>query len=368
MASLREIKDHIASVRSTLKITSAMKLVSSAKLRKAQQAVESMRAYQRELDKILVEVNGLSDSDLLKVDSRDGGNRVSVKDCGSAAYPPPCGRVAIVAIASNSSLCGAFNANVLRKVREMVDEIGADKVDVYAIGRKLAEPLSKGGAGFAPDILRRHARGLLKESFGSANPLDWQVALNALVNHPQYSEAQELADSLLSTYSDGDYSDILLVYNHFVSTASQKVVVESLLNAGGEGSGSYSFPKAGFPEAGAASENICHPRQDKRGDHEVVGSSEARLFSEAAPASDKYILEPGREQIIAAMIPQLRRLKLYAAILDSVASEHAARMIAMQAATDNAEDLLAELSLEYNKGRQAKITSEILDLVAGSRN
>ena len=340
MASLREIKDHIASVRSTLKITSAMKLVSSAKLRKAQQAVESMRAYQRELERILVEVNGLANSDLLKVDSRDGGNRVSVKDCGSAAYPPPCGRLAIVAIASNSSLCGAFNANVLRKVREMVDEIGADKVDVYAIGRKLAEPLSKGGAGLAPDILRRHARGLLKESFGSGNPLDWQVALNALVNHPQYSEAQELADSLLSAYSDGDYSDIILVYNHFVSTASQKVVVESLLNAAGEGSGSYPFP-----EAGAASENICHPRQDKRGDHEVVGSSEAILFSEAAPASDKYILEPGREQILAAMIPQLRRLKLYAAILDSVASEHAARMIAMQAATDNAEDLLAELSL-----------------------
>ena len=336
MASLREIKDHIASVRSTLKITSAMKLVSSAKLRKAQQAVESMRAYQRELERILVEVNGLADSDLLKVDSRGGGNRVSVNDYGSAICPPPCGRVSIVAIASNSSLCGAFNANVLRKVREMVDEIGADKVDVYAIGRKLAEPLSKGGAGLAPDILRRHARGLLKESFGTGNPLDWQVALNALVNHPQYSEAQELADSLLSAYSDGDYSDILLVYNHFVSTASQKVVVESLLNAGGEGSGSYPFPEAGFPEAGAA--------------------------------SDKYILEPGREQILAAMIPQLRRLKLYAAILDSVASEHAARMIAMQAATDNAEDLLAELSLEYNKGRQAKITSEILDLVAGSRN
>ena len=156
------------------------------------------------------------------------------------------------------------------RLGKMVDEIGADKVDVYAIGRKLAEPLSKGGAGLAPDILRRHARGLLKESFGSGNPLDWQVALNALVNHPQYSEAQELADSLLSAYSDGDYSDIILVYNHFVSTASQKVVVESLLNAAGEGSGSYPFP-----EAGAASENICHPRQDKRGDRsEAIGGVE----------------------------------------------------------------------------------------------
>ena len=360
MASLREIKDHIASVRSTLKITSAMKLVSSAKLRKAQQAVESMRAYQRELDKILVEVNGLANSDLLKVDSCDGGNRVSVNDYGSAICPPPCGRVAIVAIASNSSLCGAFNANVLRKVREMVDEIGADKVDVYAIGRKLAEPLSKGGAGLAPDILHRHALGLLKESFGSGNPLDWQAALNALVNHPQYSEAQELADSLLSAYSDGDYSDILLVYNHYVSTASQKVVVESLLNAGGEGFDSD-------PVRGSAP----HPSQAGAWappSNGAEGGTPLGVEALSASTGRDYILEPGREQILAAMIPQLRRLKLYAAILDSVASEHAARMIAMQAATDNAEDLLAELSLEYNKGRQAKITSEILDLVAGSRN
>ena len=128
-------------------------------------------------------------------------------------------------------------------------------------------------------------------------------------------------------------TNLVMTLNH-----EQKINdhLTAFLNAGGEGFGSYPFPEAGFPEAGAA--------------------------------SDKYILEPGREQILAAMIPQLRRLKLYAAILDSVASEHAARMIAMQAATDNAEDLLAELSLEYNKGRQAKITSEILDLVAGSRN
>ena len=320
MASLREIKDHIASVRSTLKITSAMKLVSSAKLRKAQQAVESMRAYQRELERILVEVNGLANSDLLKVDSRDGGNRVSVKDCGSAAYPPPCGRLAIVAIASNSSLCGAFNANVLRKVREMVDEIGADKVDVYAIGRKLAEPLSKGGAGLAPDILRRHARGLLKESFGSGNPLDWQVALNALVNHPQYSEAQELADSLLSAYSDGDYSDIILVYNHFVSTSSQPSVRETYLP--------LSLPDG---------EGECD-----------------------------YIVEPSREELLGRLMPLSTRLKVYTVLLDTSAAEHAARTVAMQIATDNGNELLSDLTLEYNKGRQQKITSEILDIVGGS--
>ena len=269
MASLREIKDHIGSVRSTLKITSAMKLVSSAKLRKAQQAVETMRPYQQELEKMLAAVGGV----------------------GSVAPVPEFesqGKLAIVAIASNQSLCGAFNGNVLRKVQEVVaKEGGPDHVEVFALGRKV------GG-----------------------------TDLNDLVAHPDYAASQALATTLVEGYEAGLYSRIVLVYNHFASTSSQKVVVEPYL-----------------------------PMEN----------------CEATDKDDTYILEPGREEILKDLLPQVIRLKLYAAILDSVAAEHAARMIAMQAATDNAEDLLADLSLEYNKGRQAKITAEILDLVAGAR-
>ena len=197
--------------------------------------------------------------------------------------------------------------------------------------------------------------------------------LNRLVAHPDYAAAQALADSLLAAFAEGRYSQILLVYNHFVSTGSQKVVVESLLGAAGQGldsdpvRGTARGWDADAPEAGVAPENMCHPRHHERGDHEVVGSSGARLFSGAIPASEAYLLEPGREEILRDLVPQVRRLKLFAAILDSIAAEHAARMIAMQAASDNAEDLLAELSLEYNKGRQAKITAEILDLVGGAQ-
>ena len=317
MASLREIKDHIGSVRSTLKITSAMKLVSSAKLRKAQQAVETMRPYQQELEKMLSALGGT------------GGD-------SAAPEMEAKGKLAIVAIASNSSLCGAFNGNVLRKVLELVAQAGGpDCVEVFALGRKVAEPLRK--AGIIADADRQ--------------------SLNDLVAHPDYGASQTLASALVDGFDSGRFSSVLLVYNHFVSTSTQKVVVESYLPPCGE---------VGLPPEGRAT------RGTEAGGPSSDGgvSPKGELPKGERPPRDQvddYILEPGREAILADLLPQVIRLKLYAAILDSVAAEHAARMIAMQAATDNAEDLLAELSLEYNKGRQAKITAEILDLVAGAR-
>ena len=280
-----------------------MKLVSSAKLRKAQQAVETMRPYQYELEKILAL--------LASVDAAPA----------SAA----AGKTAIVAIASNSSLCGAFNGNVVRKVQSLIDSLGSDKVELVAIGRKVAEPLRKSGAGRPLTSATATLGPAQKTASAAAGPAaaPASVDLNRLVAHPDYATAQALADGLLAACAEGRYSQVLLVYNHFVSTGSQKVVVESLLGATGQGL--------------------------------------------ATPASEAFILEPGREEILRDLVPQVRRLKLFAAILDSIAAEHAARMIAMQAASDNAEDLLAELSLEYNKGRQAKITAEILDLVGGAQ-
>ena len=280
-----------------------MKLVSSAKLRKAQQAVETMRPYQYELEKILAL--------LASVDA--------------APAPAAAGKTAIVAIASNSSLCGAFNGNVVRKVQGLIDTLGRDNVELVAIGRKVAEPLRKSGAGRPLTSATATLGPAQKTASAAAGPAAAPASVdqNRLVAHPDYAAAQALADSLLAACAEGRYSQVLLVYNHFVSTGSQKVVVESLLGAAGQGL--------------------------------------------ATPASEAFILEPGREEILRDLVPQVRRLKLFAAILDSIAAEHAARMIAMQAASDNAEDLLAELSLEYNKGRQAKITAEILDLVGGAQ-
>lgn len=283
MAALREIKDRISSVRSTLKITSAMKLVASAKLRKAQQAVEAMVPYQKELSRVLEEVCAAAGKS------------------GEAVPAPETGKVAVVCVSSNSSLCGAFNGNVIRKALSVLGEYGGD-ADVYAVGKKMAERLRKEGYGPVGDY-------------------------NYLVASPGYAEASEFAQKLIDSYDSGVYSKVVLVYTHFVSASRQVVKVETYL------------PFVLDDTAG----------------------------SEAVDFESKYIMEPSARQIAEAIMPQVMRLKVYTVLLDSLASEHAARTVAMQAATDNGKELLDELTLEYNKGRQGKITSEILDLAGGQQ-
>lgn len=285
MATLRETKDHIASVRGTLKITSAMKLVASAKLRKAQRTIEALRPYEEELSHIM--------SSLLP----EGFNPASTNQDGEGEQK--AGSVAIVAVASNSSMCGGFNANITRKVLELI--AGIDRpVEVHSLGRKIADPMKRAGY---------------------PSPADYMD----LVAHPSYEKVTALAKDLHARYCSGELSSVLLVYNKFVSTSRQLVTVETFL------------PFAPKIDVSAGREDV-----------------------------DKYMLEPDASTIVSEMMPQLMMLSFYAAVLDSQASEHAARMLAMQTATDNAESLLSELTREYNKARQQKITAEILDLVAGA--
>lgn len=275
MPTLREIKSRIGSVRSTLKITSAMKLVSSSKLRRAQNAIESMRPYQRQMDGIL--------QALLEA----GAKMPEVKVKADAP-------LAVVAVSSNASLCGGFNSSVIAKVKAVL----ADNPDavVYCAGRKVADAMRKAGRP-SPENL------------------------NALSEKPAYGPAADLAGRLMDDFEEGRISGVVLVYSHFVSAAKQVPVAEQLLPTN------------------------------------VVISSEA---------DDKeYIVEPSAQEMLSALLPKSIKLKLYTAFLDSAASEHAARTIAMQTATDNGENLLAELTLIYNKTRQQKITTEILDLAGG---
>ena len=294
MASLREIKDRIGSVRSTLKITSAMKLVASAKLRKAQKAIEGMRPYERTLAEILAAVGPTG------MPSTEG---------------IPAGKTAVVAIASNSSLCGGFNANVTRLALETIRACEGD-VEVYSVGRKIAESLKRAGYSAAADC-------------------------NDLIGHPAYEKSAALARSLAERFQKGEISRVVLVYNRFRSASSQEPVAEEYLPFGGE--------------------ILCCAQDDKGGGAPVILSE-----SEGSSSADDYILEPDAEALVAQLLPQVMLLKFHAAILDSVAAEQAARTLAMQTATDNAEDLLGELTLEYNKGRQQKITAEILDLLGGA--
>ena len=320
MASLREIKDRIGSVRSTLKITSAMKLVASAKLRKAQRAIEDLRPYEQTLAEILSSVSAAKSSSNGGISPEPPAALESLSDFADGKVTGP-GRsadadvasldlprgeeqqsrglpTAVVAIASNSSLCGAFNANVVREALRVIRACEGG-VEVYPIGRKMADALRRAGYTASADY-------------------------NDLIGHPSYEKSAALARSLSERYHAGELGRVVLVYNRFVSASTQTPVEELYLP---------------FEYGGVSPEP-----------HKAAGD---------------YLLEPDAQSLVDQLLPQVMLLKFHAAILDSAAAEQAARTIAMQTASDNAEQLLGELTLEYNKGRQQKITAEILDLVGG---
>lgn len=347
MSSLREIKERISSVRTTLKITGAMKLVAAAKLRKAERAMEVLQPFRDTLASIYAQVQRAADAsskrgggmnapaDLACLrDGAETAENVEVAEISEEADGADVtenaeileeeaveaestrkDRTAIVAFASNSSLCGAFNGNVLRKVEDLLKDCGGN-ADVLPLGRKIAEPLRKLGC------LSETLHGLCEAGVCSDKP---SGDLSRLVSHPNFQTAAALADSLADACGRGVYSEIILVYTHFVSTIKQEVRVEKFLPY--------------LPE-----------KQTLEGEEE-----------------DYFLLEPSAGEILERLLPQMLRLKFYSVVLDSVSAEHAARTVAMQTASDNASELLDELTLEYNKDRQQQITAEILDIVGGSQ-
>lgn len=288
MASLKEVKTRIASVNSTRKITSAMKMVASSKLHRAQQAIESMRPYERQLTRIMSTFVGSMDGE---VDTAYAAQR-DVK------------RVVIVLFTSNSSLCGGYNANAVKAFVKKVEEYRSRNIEVcrvYAMGKKAAEAVGK------------------LKNFDL-------VDKSALLDHPSYQEAAKVASELMDLYVKGDIDEVDLIYHHFKSAGTQILTTETFLPID------------------------LHTDSTEEG----------------ATNNLNFIVEPSIGDIVNQLIPKSLHLRLYTALLDSLASEHAARVIAMQVATDNADDLLRELTLTYNKTRQQAITNELLDIAGGS--
>ena len=296
MASLKEVKTRINSVKSTRKITSAMKMVASAKLHKAQGAIENMLPYERKLNKILT--NFLSAE--LPVESPYIKAR-EVK------------RVAIVAFSSNTSLCGAFNANVIKMLLQTVGEfrtLGQDNILIFPVGKKVDEAVKR--LGFEP-----------------------QETSPTLSDKPSYQEASELAHRLMEMYVSGEIDRVELIYHHFKSMGVQILLRETYL---------------------PIDLTRVVDEEEKQKEEEVQGGEIA----------NDYIIEPSAEELIANLIPTVLSQKLFTAAVDSNASEHAARTLAMQVATDNANELIQDLTKQYNKSRQQAITNELLDIVGGS--
>ena len=292
MANLKEIRIRIASVKSTQQVTSAMKMVSAAKLRKSQDAIIQMRPYANKLNEILVSVNSNLDSDIENKYAEH-----SHKD-----------KILIVAITSNRGLCGGFNSNVVKRITELLAQTYREhhqngKIDIIAIGKKGVDGLKSKGI----KVTKAYS-----EIFDGLN----------------FAAVNEITQSIMDEYAAGNYDHVELVYNQFKNAAVQNLVNEQFL-----------------PIQKAETREVPTLKGDYR---------------------PWYIFEPSMQEIADIIIPQSLKIQLFKAILESVASEHGARMTAMHKATDNADVLIRELKLQYNQARQAAITNEILEIVSGA--
>lgn len=288
MASLKEVRIRIASVKSTQQITSAMKMVSASKLKRAQNAILKMRPYAAKLKEILENLSA-------NIDTSDSiYSREKKVD-----------KVLLIAVTSNRGLCGAFNANVIKLAVNTIHSKYAEQykngnIDLICIGKK------------AVDFFGKRKYSVIESN-------------TQIFENPTFDNAAAIAEQLMKWFETGRYDRIEIIYNQFKNAAVQILLNEQYLPVAPPSSGSDSNKQ-----------------------------------------QSDYIFEPGKKEIVTELIPKSLKIQFYKVLLDSIASEHGARMTAMHKATDNADGLLKELKLSYNKARQAAITKEILEIVSGA--
>lgn len=320
MPSLKEIKNRITSVNSTRKITSAMKMVASSKLHHAQVMIENMLPYEEMLEHILKTFLA-SEAEATTVFSVER----------------PVKRVALIAYSSSSSLCGGFNANIIKMLTQAVDEyrhLGLDNIVIYPIGRKVAEKVAKLGLTCGGDF-------------------------SHIAEKPNVQQCIELSEILAEKFVNGEIDRVEIMYHHFKSAGSQILTRKTFLPIDVQG-------ELAFDDERDLSSSVATLEAQEY--LRKKGREETQKDIDAKPLNDNFIVEPDMNSVLSVLIPNLSHLMLYTAALDSNASEHAARMVAMQTATDNADELLRDLNLQYNKSRQQAITNELLDIVGGSAN
>lgn len=291
MPSLKEVRTRIASVKSTQQITSAMKMVAASKLRRAQTAILQMRPFAAKLKEILQNLSASLD--------------VTDESSVYASQRPP-EKILLIVVSSNRGLCGAFNSNIIKTVKRLIEEKYKDQdkagnVYLFTMGRK------------ANDHFKRRKYKILENH-------------DDIFDQLKFENAVKLAENVMNLFTSLEFDRIEIVYNQFKNAATQYPVVEQFL---------------------------------------PVEPVEERDEEKSEPKAD-YIFEPSKEEIVLDLIPKSLKIQFYKALLDSFASEHGARMTAMHQATDNASELLHDLSLAYNKARQATITKEILEIVGGA--
>lgn len=323
MPSLKEIKSRIASVNSTRKITSAMKMVASSKLHHAQTAIENMLPYENMLEHILKTFLVSAPDVELPFDQER-----------------PVKKVALIVFSSNSSLCGGFNANIIKTMLHAIDEyrkqgLTNDDIIIYPIGRKVEEKVRKLGLRTAGSFVH-------------------------LADKPNSAQCRDISVEAGTMFLEGKVDKVELIYHHFKSAGSQVLTRRTFL------------PIDLHDDVGADNDRDLSSNLATKKSQEYLKNrnkqEEEREQATIKPLNDNFLVEPDLKTVLTELVPKELHLMVYTALLDSNASEHAARMVAMQTATDNADELLRELNLQYNKSRQAAITSELLDIVGGSSN
>ena len=283
MPNLKEIKSRITSVKSTIQITSAMKMVSAAKLKKAQDAIIQLRPYSNKLTEIMSSVSSASED--------SSQNKYSEER--------EVDKILLVPITSNRGLCGGFNANIIKKTIEIEKELNSkSELTILSIGKKSSE-------------------------FFKKNKYNVHSTHDDVFQGVNYEDVSKIAELILNDFANEKFDKVILVYNQFKNAATQIIMQEDFLPLN-------------------------------------------KTQSENSQEAVDYIYEPGKDDILNELIPKSLKTQLFKAILDSNASEHGARMTAMHKATDNATELKNELTLSYNKARQAAITGEILEIVGGA--
>ena len=280
MANLKEIRGRITSISSTMQITSAMKMVSAAKLKKAQDAITMLRPYSEKLQELI--------------------QKVSVGSEGTSseyAHKREVRKILYITISSNRGLAGAFNSSVIKELNANYKANEEIEIEVLTVGKKVYDAIRKG-----------------KVVYDNQSSIYDSLSFEAIA---------KLTSRVMVDFKEGKFDEVYLVYNKFVNAATQKVIAEKLLP-------------------------ITMPEQVEK------------------QVEEEYIYEPNKETILETLIPKSIKTQVYKAVLDSVASEHGARMTAMHKATDNAKALKNELVIFYNKARQAAITNEILEIVSGA--
>ena len=282
MANLKEIRGRISSISSTMQITSAMKMVSAAKLKKAQDAIVMLRPYSEKLQEIIENVSAASDADSIS----------------EFAIEREVKKVLFIAVTSNRGLAGAFNSSVIKEINLQFSANNNVETEVLTIGKKAFDAMRKNKT-----VYENHS---------------------SLFDNLSFDNVSNMTEKVMSDFKAGRFDKVFVIYNRFINAATQEVVTEQVL------------PIAVSAEKASLDVNV------------------------------DYIFEPGREEILKTLIPKSIKTQIFKAVLDSVASEHGARMTAMHKATDNAEALRNDLKIFYNKARQAAITNEILEIVSGA--